>query len=233
MRVLVIGDGKMGHALVECLRARGHTLAAMLGMADNLGGGGIARFRGAVDVAIEFTEPAAAAANVRACVDTAIPVVVGTTGWSAEREEVEAYVRAGGGALLAAANFSVGVALVVELAKAAGQLIHAQPQFRPALIETHHAQKQDAPSGTALTLAAALSGSMGGVAAPIASVRVGSVPGTHELVLDAPFEQIVLRHEARDRRVFADGAVHAAEWLAGKRGVYAMRDVLGIGAATP
>jgi 4-hydroxy-tetrahydrodipicolinate reductase len=221
----------MGHALAERVAVRGHAQTAMLGMEENVEGRGVAAFRSVTDVAIEFTEPASAVANIRACVDAGIPVVVGTTGWYDRRAEIEAYVRTHAGSVLIAPNFSLGVALTIELARVAGELFRFHPDFEPVLIETHHAQKQDAPSGTAQAMAAAASSALGGRTVPVSSIRVGSVPGTHELVFDGPFEQIVVRHEARDRRVFADGAVRAAEWLAGQRGVFTMRDMLGMRSA--
>ncbi|MEO5579626.1 MAG: dihydrodipicolinate reductase C-terminal domain-containing protein, partial [Gemmatimonadaceae bacterium] len=104
------------------------------------------------------------------------------------------------------------------------------PEFGAHLVETHHSAKKDAPSGTALAIVAAMQDDLGRTV-PVTSVRTGSVPGTHELIFDGPFEQIVMRHEARDRRVFADGALRAAQWLIGRTGVFTMRDVLGLGPA--
>jgi 4-hydroxy-tetrahydrodipicolinate reductase len=108
--------------------------------------------------------------------------------------------------------------------RAAGALFAAHAQFEAAIVETHHSAKKDAPSGTAKALADAVAETLGRQV-PIASVRVGSAPGTHTLIFDGPFEQIVITHEARDRRVFADGALRAAAWLVGKTGVFSMRDV--------
>jgi 4-hydroxy-tetrahydrodipicolinate reductase len=137
---------------------------------------------------------------------------------------VEQRARDAGGAILIAPNFSLGVALATDVMRAAGQAFAPHDHFAAALVETHHAAKLDAPSGTAKSMADALREALGREV-PITSVRVGAVPGTHTLIFDGPFEQIVITHEARDRRVFADGALRAAAWLVGKMGVFTMRDV--------
>jgi 4-hydroxy-tetrahydrodipicolinate reductase len=177
------------------------------------------------DVAIEFTEPAAAAANIRACIGARCPVVVGTTGWYNELPTITAAVVAEGGALLWDANFSIGVHAVAQLVELAGRLAAPLAGFEGAIIETHHSTKRDAPSGTARMLQARYAAASGSEL-PISSIRVGAVPGTHELVLDGAFEQIVISHEARDRRVFAEGALTAARWLVGRRGVFTLDDML-------
>jgi 4-hydroxy-tetrahydrodipicolinate reductase len=160
-----------------------------------------------------------------ACIHEGVPVVVGTTGWYDSLAAITETARAEGASLVWAPNFSVGVTLFVELARDAAQIM-AKSGFAAAMVETHHSAKKDAPSGTALAIARAMEGPLG---APLSvtSVRTGSVPGTHEIIFDAPFEQISMRHEARDRRVFADGALRAADWLRGRKGVFTMRDVLG------
>ena len=117
------------------------------------------------------------------------------------------------------------MAAFTEAVKAAARALAAAGSFAPHLIETHHAAKKDAPSGTALSLVRQLSGAVGGEI-PITSVRVGSVPGTHQVLFDAPFEQLRFTHEARDRRVFAEGALVAAGWLIGREGIFTMRDLL-------
>lgn len=217
-RVLVIGDGKMGRAVAQIAVERDCDVVGVFGPIEMAHG----LHAGMADVAIEFTQPDAAAANVRVCLSAGIPVVSGTTGWDAGLEEVKGEVRgAKDGALLHSPNFSVGVAVFGQLIAAAAKL--GAGRFQSHMIETHHSAKLDAPSGTAKMLARLANEATGGDV-PITSVRVGSVPGTHELVLDAPFEQIRLTHEARDRRVFADGAVAAGKWLIGKRGVFTFAD---------
>ncbi|MES2179256.1 MAG: dihydrodipicolinate reductase C-terminal domain-containing protein [Gemmatimonadota bacterium] len=225
LRLALIGMGKMGRALEALAPERGFVVAARIdptreGEAtvnrDTLGG---------ADVAIEFTVPHAAPDNIRACLAANCPVVVGTTGWYDQLEAVKAQVARDGGAMLAAPNFSVGVAVFDKLVAEAARLFASLPGFEGHMIETHHSAKKDAPSGTAASLARTAEAQLGS-ALPITSVRVGSVPGTHELVFDGAFEQVRLVHEARDRRVFAEGALVAARWLVGRTGVFEMKDVL-------
>lgn len=225
-RIAILGDGRMGELIAALAPAAGCEVVALLGPAQTAGG--LTRDAlGNAQVAIEFTVPSAAATLVRACAKAGVPVVSGTTGWDAERAAVEADVRASEGALLWSPNFSIGVHLFKRVvAEAARQLARADAGFDLHLVETHHARKLDAPSGTARALADA-AGAAAGKPVPITSVRTGHVPGTHELVFDAPFEQVRLVHEARDRRVFAAGALAAARWLAGRRGVFTLDDFLG------
>lgn len=226
-RLAIVGMGKMGRAIAELAPSRGWEVVATLDEADTANG--ITRaVLGDADVAVEFTTPAAAPANIRAIVAAGIPVVVGTTGWYDQRESIARDVDSQSGALLAAPNFSLGVNIFFAIAATAARLLANVPGFDAHIVETHHATKKDAPSGTAITLEqAAAAGWGGGRAIPVTSVRTGSVPGTHTLIFDAPFEQIQLEHVARDRRVFAEGALVAAAWLIGRRGVYSMRDVVG------
>lgn len=224
--IAVIGDGKMGRTIAQMVQERGWHLTAMLDSEHNQGGAGITRRAlGDPDVAIEFTEPASAVPNIMACIHEGVPVVVGTTGWYSSLPVITDAANEEGATLLWAANFSIGVNLFVELARQAARIM-SKSYFSAAMVETHHSAKKDAPSGTALAIANAMKGELG-KELPVTSIRTGSVPGTHELIFDAPFEQIILRHEARDRRVFADGALRAAAWLKGKKGVFTMRDVLG------
>jgi 4-hydroxy-tetrahydrodipicolinate reductase len=223
-RLAIVGMGKMGHAINALAAARGWDVVARLDEADAKSG--ITRDAlGGADVAVEFTTPAAAPANIRAIVGAGYPVVVGTTGWYDELPAIQSWVRAQNGALLTASNFSLGVNLFEQIVVQAARLVGAAPGFDAQIVETHHAAKKDKPSGTAAMLGAAASQAMGREI-PITSVRTGSVPGTHEFFFDAPFEQIYLAHVARDRRVFAEGALVAGAWLIGKRGVFTMKDVL-------
>ena len=223
LRVALVGMGKMGRAILQIAEERGIPVVATLDREDTVD----APTLGGADVAIEFSEPGAAVENVRACLRAGCPVVVGTTGWLDALPALSGEVQAAGGRMLWAANFSLGVNIMLELAAAAGRLVRDRG-FDAAIVETHHAAKKDAPSGTALAIARAAEPAFGRSIA-IASARVGYVPGRHELVLDAPFEQLRLVHDARDRRVFAEGALAAARWLAARRepGVYTMKDVLG------
>jgi 4-hydroxy-tetrahydrodipicolinate reductase len=137
-------------------------------------------------------------------------------------------VRAANGALVHAPNFSIGVNLFLALAEAAGRVMHHAPEFDPHIVETHHAAKKDAPSGTAIALERSVRGTLGR-SVDITSVRTGHVPGTHELSFDGAFEQIRLSHMARDRRVFRGRCAAGGGVVRGRRGVFTMRDVLGLG----
>jgi 4-hydroxy-tetrahydrodipicolinate reductase len=228
VKIALIGAGKMSKAIAPLAESRGHTVTAILGSAENRDGKGIDLARlGNPDVAIEFTEPASAVANALACVRIGVPVVVGTTGWYAQVDEVAAHVKRTDGALFWAPNFSVGVAMLSIVVDAGMRAVRHFGNYDVHITETHHAAKKDRPSGTAAALAE-LAARQLGHEVPITSVRVGSVPGTHEVVIDGAFDQIRLVHETRDRRVFADGAISAAEWLRGKRGIYTMKDMLAI-----
>ena len=232
LRLAIVGDGKMGRAIAELARDRGYAVTAVLGETDNPEGTGITRERlGDTEVVIEFTEPSAAPANIVSAVRAGYAVVTGTTGWSDQLARVTRVVEEANGALVHAPNFSVGVNVFLAIAAAAGRIMRRAPEFDPHIIETHHAAKKDAPSGTALALERSVSPGLGR-SVPITSVRTGHVPGTHELSFDGAFEQIRLTHTARDRRVFADGALRAASWIRGRRGVFTMRDVLDLGTET-
>ena len=225
--IAVIGDGRMGRAVAQLIQERGWTVCAMLDAEHNKSGKGITkRALGDPDVAIEFTEPDSAVMNILACVAAKIPVVVGTTGWYDSLPMITEETNAAGAAVLWAPNFAIGVNLFVELTRRAGEIMSAAPEFSAAVVETHHSAKKDAPSGTAISIVKAMEKGLK-KEVPVTSVRTGSVPGTHEVIFDSTYEQMTLRHEARDRRVFADGALRAAQWLIGKHGVFTMRDVLG------
>ena len=225
LRVALIGMGKMGRAIAQLAPDRDVDIVARIDAADPANTRITKESLAGAQVAIEFTVPAAAPANIRMCLAAGTPVVVGTTGWYDELPAITAEVVRHGGALLTAPNFSVGVAIFDRVVAEAARLFAALPGFDAHMIETHHNEKKDAPSGTAASLARTAEQAMGRTI-PITSVRVGAVPGTHEIIFDAPFEQVRLVHEARDRRVFAEGALVAAKWLVGRRGVYGMLDLL-------
>ncbi len=226
VRVALIGMGRMGRALDALAPDRGLEVVARLDAPEMMRGLQRADLNGA-QVAIEFTLPESAVGNAIACLELGCPVVIGTTGWSARREELAAAVLRSGTAALWSPNFSLGVQLFLAFADDAARRLRGMTSFDAHVIETHHAAKLDAPSGTGIAIAERLAAGLG-APVPITSVRVGSVPGTHEVIFDAPFEQIRLSHEARDRRVFADGALTAARWLAAGRlaSLYTMQDVL-------
>jgi len=224
--VAVIGDGKMGQAIRQLALDKGWKVTAILGERENAGGAGITvRSLGNPQVAVEFTQPDAAVGNIIACLKAGVPIVVGTTGWYQSLPEVTRVAKESGTGLLWAPNFSLGVNVLIELARYAGTMMRSLEGFDAHIVETHHAAKKDAPSGTAIAMAKAASDALDRPI-PTTSVRMGSVPGTHELIFDGAFEQLSLTHLARDRRVFAEGALKAADWLIGKKGVFTMRDVL-------
>ena len=229
-KLAVIGDGKMGKTIADMAKGRGWTVTTVLGQKENAGGSGITResLKGA-DVAIEFTEAASAVGNIRACVAAGCPVVVGTTGWYDELPAVSAEVAKSNGAMLWAANFSIGIQIMLDLARRAGSLVADLQGWDARIVETHHTEKKDAPSGTAIVIEQEASAAFGRKI-PIESVRTGTVPGTHELIFDSKPEQLRITHDVRDRSVFAGGALAAADWLVGRRGVFTMRDFLaGVG----
>jgi 4-hydroxy-tetrahydrodipicolinate reductase len=225
-RIAILGMGRMGHEVEAAARERGVEVVARLDVdevADREGA--LAALREA-DVAIAFTVPGSAVSDIELCLEAGTPMVVGTTGWYDQLDAVVARVEEAEGSLLYAPNFSMGVALMGALLKRAAALLPSMEDFDVHLTETHHAAKVDAPSGTALLLTEALLAS--GRAVPTTSIRVGHVPGRHEVCIDGKHEQVVVSHEARDRRAFADGALTAALWLRGRKGVYTLDDVLGM-----
>lgn len=227
MKFAIVGDGRMAQAIAAEAVQGGDEIVARLGLADNQGGGGITRQRlAAAEVVFEFTTPDAVVANLRALHSIGARVVCGTTGWERDRSAIEQLWREGEGALLAASNFAIGVHLFLAAARALAAAATSRPEFDGFLHERHHAAKLDAPSGTGLTLQQAMRAADPSREWPVTSVRAGKIPGEHEVVLDAAFETITLRHVARDRRVFASGALAAAHWLQGRRGLFTIDDML-------
>lgn len=223
-RIALLGMGRMGREVERLAGERGVAVVARLDQEEVADRPAALAALGEAEVAIDFSLPQSAVGNVALCLEAGCSVVVGTTGWYDRLDEVREMVRARDGALLWAPNFSMGVALLKAICEHAGDLLGRVEDFDVHLTETHHAAKKDAPSGTALLLEGALRGI--GRQVPITSIRTGHVPGRHEVCIDGPYEQIVLSHEARDRRVFAAGALQAALWLRGRKGVFTMDDVL-------
>jgi 4-hydroxy-tetrahydrodipicolinate reductase len=226
VRAIVVGTGRMGTLVRAELARRGHEVLDSIGAARNPGGAGLTpeRLRGA-DVALEFTTADAAPGNIERLLHAGVAVVSGTTGCDAELPRLRALAASGEGALLHAANFSIGLQAMLRAARELARALAAHPSFEPHLLDVHHRAKRDAPSGTALALLRVLEGAAGR-AVPVTSVRTGHVPGTHALTFDGPHESLRLAHEVRDRAVFAEGAVVAAEWLVGRRGAFGIDDVL-------
>jgi 4-hydroxy-tetrahydrodipicolinate reductase len=227
LRIAIVGHGKMGKAIAELAKERGHEVHTVVTRLENAGGRALTaeRLEGA-DVALEFTRPESAAANVERLVELGIPTVTGTTGWTDALPQITDLVTRRGAALLHAANFSVGVHLFFRTAVELARSFRGRQDFEVSITEEHHASKVDAPSGTALQLQRQLWSEEPGRRFPITSVREGDVPGTHTISYEAPFEIVTLSHVTRSRQVFAAGALAAAEWLPGRTGVFTFDDML-------
>jgi len=222
-RLLVVGRGRMGQIVERLCPDYGFALA---GVIDRKAASTEKEWP-AADVAIDFTTADAVAANLPRLLARGISAVVGTTGWHGQEAALRELAKKYDAGVVAAPNFALGVNIFLALAERAGQLMAGRDTFGPWIHELHHAAKRDAPSGTALALERALR--LSGVReVPVTSTRAGWIPGTHTVGFDAIAETITLTHEARDRSVFARGALEAARWVAGKRGWFSMRDVLGI-----
>lgn len=234
MNIALIGYGKMGHFIEQVARRRGHEIVCIIDR-DNTSDFRSPAFAQA-DVAIEFSTPATAEANIRAAWLAGIPVVCGTTGWNVSRLRDELCDAAecchtDKRALLWSSNFSVGVNVFFALNKRLAGLLADYPDYQPSITETHHIHKLDAPSGTAKTLAEDIERfrlQVSGVKSqvPIESIREGEVPGIHTVTWDSPVDTISITHSAKSREGFALGAVLAAEWLKGKTGWHTMEEVL-------
>lgn len=228
MKIALIGYGKMGHIIEEMLRARGHELACAIDV-NNLEDFDSEAFKSA-DVAIEFTTPKTALGNVAECLDKKVPVVVGSTGWYDQLPQVKADVEKADGSLFWASNFSIGVNVFTAAQAYVAKIMNNYPQYDVAMEEVHHVHKLDAPSGTAITIAKAITDQLDRKEElNIASMRVGEVPGIHTVVYDSEVDTITMTHSAKSRKGFALGAVIAAEWLVGqgvKKGVYTMCDMM-------
>jgi 4-hydroxy-tetrahydrodipicolinate reductase len=222
MNILVLGRGKTGALVAEVGRVRGHAVEALGGAGNPHGSALTAERLGGVDVIIDFTTPQAVSENIAACARAGKNMVVGTTGWYGEIPHIQQMVEKSGVGFLYAANFSIGVNLFFEIARtSAAALRH---QYFGQIFERHHAQKKDAPSGTAVALQKIVK-EASATELEITSFREGDVVGMHELVLDSPNDTIYLCHDSKSRRGFAEGAVRAAEWLAGKKGFFDFKDV--------
>ncbi|MEO8140523.1 MAG: dihydrodipicolinate reductase C-terminal domain-containing protein [Gemmatimonadota bacterium] len=227
MRLALVGDGKMNRAIAQLAVERGHVIHTIITGTENRAGEALTaqRLAGA-DVAIEFTRPDGVAENLLQLAALRMPTVTGTTGWLDRLPEITRAVATHRTALLHSPNFSVGVQLYLRAARDLARHLAGRPEFAGYVVETHHAAKRDAPSGTALAMQSALRTADAERDFPITSVRAGHAPGAHELCYDTPFETIRLRHEARGRQAFASGALAAAEWLAGRAGVFTFDQML-------
>jgi 4-hydroxy-tetrahydrodipicolinate reductase len=233
MKIALLGYGRMGKAIEQIAIERGHAIVALVDKNKNQGN------LSEADVAINFSVPDAAVANIKAAMEKQIPVVCGTTGWLEHLKEVEDYCTQNKSAFIYASNFSVGVNLFFKLNKILAKLMHPHKSYTPQMKEIHHIHKLDAPSGTAITLAEgvfdqseytdwSIDETKGGTTLPITVERTGEVPGTHSIEYKSDVDSISIQHEAHSRQGFALGAVIAAEWIQNKKGVFTMNDVLDI-----
>jgi 4-hydroxy-tetrahydrodipicolinate reductase len=221
MNLLLVGYGKMGRLVEQLALEQGMTIA---GRVDDDGGGWAP-----ADVAVDFSTADALRQNFSRYLEAQLPVVIGTTGWTADAAAFRQQAEQAGIGVVASANFSIGVNLVELLVAEAARLLQPHEQFGAWIHELHHSAKRDAPSGTALMLRDAMSRAGYERAIDMASTRAGMIPGTHTVGFDGPSDTIEITHRARDRRGFAGGALLAARWLRGRRGWYSMADVLGAG----
>lgn len=226
----------MGHEIERVLAERGHEVVLTVD-ADNTGDLDAEHLRG-VDVALEFTSPATAYDNIRRCLENHTAVVCGTTGWTARLPEAREFCLKTGGALFYASNYSLGVNLLFRLNRRLAEMMNPLTQYDVRIDETHHIQKKDAPSGTAITLADDIierldrkDGWVNEPAAPvdkiaITSYREGTIAGIHTVTYESEDDILELKHTIKNRRTLALGAVVAAEFLCGKSGYYTMDDLL-------
>ena len=239
MRILLIGYGKMGKTIENIALEKGHQIAGIIDL-DNRET--LSAYSGAnTDVAIEFTHPESAPANIRYCLEHDIPVVCGSTGWLEKLPEIKALCQEKEGAFFYASNYSVGVNLFFHFNEYIASRMQAYSHFQVEVKEVHHTQKADKPSGTAITTAEGILAHYTGkqqwvsdAAHPasqelnIISERLGDVVGLHTVRYTSEHDTIELSHNAHSRIGFAEGAVLAAEWLPGKKGVYGMKDLLNL-----
>jgi 4-hydroxy-tetrahydrodipicolinate reductase len=237
MKIALIGYGKMGRAIEEIARGRGHEIVLRVTI-DNLEDNTMEKISNA-DLAIEFTGPESAFDNIIRCMQAGVPVVCGSTGWLEKFEEVKQFCISAGNAFIYASNFSVGVNIFFEVNKRLAALMASHPEYEMNLTEIHHTEKRDSPSGTAITLAEQIlekikrkkvwvnhiSDNLEEL--EIISERIDPAPGTHKISYHSAIDDIEIIHTAHNRQGFAMGAVLAAEFIQHKKGIYSMKEVLG------
>lgn len=244
MKLALVGMGRMGREVDRVAAATGHDVVLRLDLEDNRGGVGLtADALAGVDAVVEFSVADAVLPNVRRVAAAGVPMVVGTTGWDDDLDEVVRVVEEHDGALVHAPNFSLGANLFAALVRRAAELFEPYEEYDPYVVEHHHRGKADAPSGTALRLAEVIlaatghktrvqagnpEGPIAAGALHVSSVRAGAAFGRHTVGLDSPADSIELTHDARGREGFARGALLAAEKIRGRRGVYGFAELLGL-----
>lgn len=226
-KLAIIGYGKMGRLVEQLAPEFGFAVPLRLDIEDNAGGAGITaeRFRG-IDVAVEFSVPAAVVGNIERLAAIGVPVVVGTTGWTTDAARARAAVEKGGSGLVWSPNFSIGVNVFLHLVAEASRRLAPYPEYGAWAWEIHHSTKKDAPSGTLLKMVEEMKKADAKRVVDVSSNRAGAHPGTHEAGFDSAADTITLRHSARSREGFARGALQAARWVIGKKGWFEFRDIL-------
>ena len=225
-RLAIVGYGKMGKLIEQLSPEYGFEVALKLDEYNNADGAGLTagNFAG-VDVAIEFSIPAAVPGNVEGIAALGVPLVVGTTGWLEHSDRVKRAIEAHGTGLVWSPNFSIGVNVFFRLVAEAARLVAAEPAYGAWAWEIHHSAKKDAPSGTLLKLVEEMKRAGYGRPIDVASNRAGTIPGTHEIGFDSGADTITLRHTARSREGFARGALKAAQWIVGRKGFYEFSEI--------
>ncbi len=227
VNLAILGYGKMGRMIAQLSEQRGCRVRLAMDIDVNEGGSGITpeNFR-EVDVCIDFTTPEAAVTNIERVAAVGCNLVVGTTGWQSELPRVRKIIDKTGVGMVHAANFSIGMQLFYRLTRLAAEVFSQFPQYDPFLTERHHQFKKDAPSGTAIALGKMVGEKYPGREFTIPAVRAGYFPGAHEVGFDSEADTIELRHTARSRQGFAEGALYAARWVAGKKGLFEFSEIL-------
>jgi len=220
-RLAIIGYGKMGRLVAQLAPEYGFDVALKLDEYNNANYEGVTaeNFRG-IDVAVDFSIPAAVVENVRRIASLGVNIVVGTTGWLDQAEAVRAMVEGNGVGLVWSPNFSIGVNMFLRIVAEAARLMADEPEYGAWGWEIHHSTKRDAPSGTMLKLVEAMRSAGYTRMVDVSASRAGKHPGTHEIGFDSGADTITLRHTARNREGFAHGALRAAEWIIGKKGMF-------------
>ncbi len=223
----IVGYGKMGRLVEQLAPEFGFAVPLRLDIEDNADGVGITadRFR-AIDVAVEFSVPSAVVDNIERLAALSVPVVVGTTGWTAEAARARAAIERAGSSLVWSPNFSIGVNVFLYLVAEASRRLAPYPEYGAWAWEIHHSTKKDAPSGTLLKMIEEMRKADPKRAVDVSSNRAGAHPGIHEAGFDSAADTITLRHTARSREGFARGALQAARWVIGKKGFFEFRDIL-------
>lgn len=227
LNLALLGYGKMGRTVAQIAAERGFEVRLILDINANPHGEGITREDfSSIDVCIDFTTPTAAVENIRRVAALGCNLVVGTTGWNDKLDEVRVIVEDARIGMVYGANFSIGVQLFYRAARALAEGFAAFRDYEPYITEAHHRFKKDAPSGTAIELKKQVEHVLKGREIIVSSVRGGYIPGTHELGFDSEADTVILRHTARGRRGFAEGALYAAKWVVGKKGLFTFSEIL-------